>query len=163
MTLEVVISGGQTGVDRGALDAAIALGIYHAGFCPKGRKAEDGVIPACYELQEHASADYRKRTEANIFASDATLVLTIGEPTGGTLLTMNLASRCNKPLVVVDLVLLARFHREPDLVAKWIVEHKVRMLNVAGPRESKHVGIQRATADYLMAAFRPFRPKRGER
>src|SRR5689334_22568523 len=77
-----IVSGGQTGADRGGLDAAIALGIAHGGWCPKGRKAEDGQVPACYSLAEARSADYRVRTKLNVRDSDATVIFTRGPLTG---------------------------------------------------------------------------------
>lgn len=84
MKISKIVSGGQTGADRGGLDAAIELGIPHGGWCPKGRKSEDGVIPEKYLLKEMSSADYLKRTEQNVVDSDATVIFTYGQPTGGS-------------------------------------------------------------------------------
>jgi hypothetical protein len=93
-----VISGGQTGADRAALDFAIGAGIPHGGFCPRGRKAEDGPIAKCYELQEATSADYLQRTEWNVRDSDATVVFTIrSELSGGSLRTITFAKKHGKP------------------------------------------------------------------
>ena len=92
-----IISGGQTGVDRGALDAAIALGVPHGGWCPHGRLAEDGIIPARYQLRQTDSPEYHVRTEKNVQDSDATLILYRGEMKGGTKLTWQLAERHAKP------------------------------------------------------------------
>jgi hypothetical protein len=132
-----VVSGGQTGVDRAALDVAIALGIPHGGWCPRGRRAEDGVVPARYALDEHASPDYAARTEANVADADATLVLVRGPITGGTALTRDVALRLAKPCLVVDL------SARPDrsAVRHWLATHGTRVLNVAGPRESQRPGI----------------------
>lgn len=134
-----IISGGQTGVDRGALDAAIALRIPHGGWCPKGRLAEDGRIPEAYALTETDTREYAARTERNVLDSDATLVLCRGEPRGGTALTVRLARRHRKPHYQVDL-------DKPDLVAlrKWLKQTQPAVLNVAGPRESQcpSVGVQ---------------------
>ncbi|HLF11639.1 MAG TPA: putative molybdenum carrier protein, partial [Gammaproteobacteria bacterium] len=86
-----IVTGGQTGVDRAALDAALELGLACGGWCPKGRWAEDGEIPPRYPLKETTSTDPARRTRANVRDADATLVLTDGEPTGGTRLTMSVA------------------------------------------------------------------------
>ena len=101
--LERVVSGGQTGVDRAALDAAIAVGLEHGGWCPRGRLAEDGVIPSEYQLRETWSADYPVRTEQNVRDSDGTLILGHGPLQGGTDLTWRMAKRHAKPCFVVDL------------------------------------------------------------
>ena len=98
-----IISGGQAGVDRAALDAAIALNMPHGGWCPRGRLAEDGRISDRYRLRETDSSDYAVRTERNVLDSDATLVLCRGEPRGGTLLTIRLAQRHGRPHLAVDL------------------------------------------------------------
>jgi len=143
-----IVSGGQTGVDRGALDAAIALGIAHGGWCPKGRKAEDGVIPPHYQLRENDSPEYAARTERNVLESDATLILCRGEPAGGTALTLALAQRHGRPCLVVDL-------DRPALgrVRQWLAKVRPATLNVAGPRESMAPGIAEETRDWLIALF----------
>lgn len=92
-----IVSGGQTGVDRGALDAAIFLGIAHGGWCPQGRLAEDGTIPPRYELTETNSSKYPIRTQQNVIDSDGTLILYAGELQGGTSLTLRFARERNKP------------------------------------------------------------------
>ena len=132
-----VVSGGQTGVDRAALDVAIELGIPHGGWCPRGRRAEDGVVPARYALAEHASADYAARTEANVADTDATLILARGSLSGGTALTRDVARRLRKPFLIVDL----GTDPEPTAVREWLAGHAVGVLNVAGPRESQRPGI----------------------
>ena len=144
-----MVSGGQTGVDRAALDVAIALGLEHGGWCPRGRRAEDGTIPARYALSEHASADYAARTEANVVDSDATLILHRGELSGGTALTRDLARREDKPLLLVDLAASP----DPADVRRWIDEHDVRVLNVAGPRESHRPGIGAEARAFLHKAL----------
>ena len=100
-----IISGGQTGADRGGLHAAIEAGVRHGGWCPKGRKAEDGVIPAKYRLVEHESADYVARTEANVIDSHCTVVFALGKPTGGSKKTVALAEKHQRPYLCVDLSL----------------------------------------------------------
>lgn len=129
-----LISGGQTGVDRAALDVALELGIPCGGWCPKGRKAEDGEIPARYPLQEMPSAEYAVRTEWNVRDSDATLVLCYGMPSGGTALTIGLARRHRKPLLIIDFNL--KEGMSPADVREWVERRRVGILNVAGPRAS---------------------------
>jgi len=144
-----IISGGQTGVDRAALDAAIALGIPHGGWCPRGRLAEDGAVPSRYELTETDSAQYQVRTEWNVLDSDATLVVCRGPLSGGTELTVRLAEAHGKPCLVVDL-------DDPpalDVVRQWIVEVGAETLNVAGPRESQSPAIGSAAAAFLKRVF----------
>ena len=140
-----VISGGQTGVDRAALDVALAAGLSIGGWCPKGRLAEDGMIPTTYPLQETPSPHYAQRTRWNVRDADATLILTRLDPTGGTALTIHTARRLHKPYRVIDLT------RKPDphAVALWISEVEMSVLNVAGPRESTCPGIYHEAFDWL--------------
>jgi predicted dienelactone hydrolase len=145
-----VVSGGQTGADRAALDAARAAGLPCGGWCPRGRLAEDGPIDAGYPLVETPSADYAQRTEWNVRDSDGTLVVARGPTTGGTALTMTLARRHGKPLLVVDLSQDA----SPAEVARWIEARAIGTLNVAGPRESQRPGIGREARGFLEALFR---------
>jgi len=140
-----IVSGGQTGVDRAGLDVAISLDIPHGGWCPKGRRAEDGIIPAVYQLQETPTADYKQRTKWNVRDSDGTLVLTRGEPTGGTALTIKLAAEHHKPSLVLDL----EESHAPDTVRTWIAESRIGVLNIAGPRESGCPGIHDQAAAFL--------------
>lgn len=140
--IERIVSGGQTGVDRAALDAARAAGIDCGGWCPAGRRAEDGIIADLYPLRETRSRNYRARTRLNVRDSDATLVLTDGPPQGGTRTTVDVARDMEKPVLVIDLA--------PDgadtagniaRLRAWVAEEGVRVLNVAGPRESQCPGI----------------------
>lgn len=142
---EKIISGGQTGVDRAGLDVALELGLPCGGWCPKGRRAEDGIIPDYYPLEEASSSDYRVRTELNVQDSDGTLILTWGPPIGGTALTLKLARRHHKPYFVVDLV----HGGNPTSVQEWGRVKKVRVLNVAGPREGEAPGIHARAASFL--------------
>jgi hypothetical protein len=140
-----IISGGQTGVDRAALDAALEMGFPCGGWCPKGRRAEDGRIPDHYPLEETSSSDYRLRTRMNVEDSDGTLILTWGPPVGGTALTLKLARRLHKPFFVVDLI-----HREDaSTVLEWGKENDIRILNLAGPREGEAPGIYAQTLSFL--------------
>ena len=143
--LEKIISGGQTGVDRAALDAAIELGIACGGWCPKGRLAEDGPIADRYPLTETPSRRYRERTEWNVRDSDATLILGTGELTGGTRLTQILAEQLGKPYFRVDFANPPRTAR----LAEDLLSNKIRILNIAGPRESTEPGIYEKTAEFL--------------
>ena len=131
-----IISGGQTGADRAALDFAIKMDLPHGGYVPKGRMAEDGPIPDEYKLQEMPTSSYPKRTEQNVIDSDGTLVITHGKLTGGSLLTKEFAENQKKPCLHVDL------NKEVEYAAAvhiddWAQEHGIEVLNVAGPRASK--------------------------
>ena len=140
-----IVSGGQTGVDRAALDVALALGIPCGGWCPHGRLAEDGVIPAHYPLAETPSADYDQRTEWNVRDSDGTLILTIGEPTSGTAFTVACAEKYRKPHLVVKLDAPGN----PQSVSDWIATHRIETLNVAGPRLSAQPEAYRLAVEFL--------------
>ena len=146
-----IISGGQTGVDRAALDVAIALGVAHGGWCPAGRRAEDGRIPPRYRLRETATTDYAVRTERNVDAADGTLVLASGAPTVGTALTCRLAGERRKPLLVVD---LSRPH-DPSAIREWLAANAIAVLNVAGPRESSEPGVYARAVALLRTILAP--------
>jgi len=147
-----VISGGQTGVDRAALDAAQELGLDCGGWCPRGRRAEDGRIPDRYPLCETASADYPSRTAANVRDADATLVLTLGRGRSrGTALTRRLAEDQGKPMLEVHLAGASR----PETVQEWLEGLGVGTLNVAGPRESEEPDIYQRAREFLLQVLRP--------
>jgi len=149
MSIAKIISGGQTGVDRAALDVALELGIDCGGWCPKGRRAEDGVIPAEYPLRENKSTSYPARTAMNVRVSDGTLILTHGTPDRGTALTISLARRSKKPCLVVDLGQVP----DPLEVRKWIAAEKIQNLNIAGPRESSRPGIGNEARRFMRKLF----------
>ena len=151
MRPEKIVSGGQSGVDRAALDVAAELSLPRGGWCPRGRYAEDGPISDVYPLKETPSPATAQRTEWNVRDADATLVLTEGEPSGGTAVTIQFARRHGKPCLVVDL----EENAEPGTVGRWIAEHRIAVLNVAGPRESKCPGIYRRAAAFLREALAP--------
>ncbi len=131
-----IVSGGQTGVDRAALDVAIALGIEHGGWCPRGRLAEDGTIPSRYSMREHESAKYAVRTRQNVIDSDATLILCERALEGGTALTSKICSQLAKPQFIV------RIDRDGlHEVRDWLAGLRPATLNVAGSRESTFPGI----------------------
>jgi Circularly permutated YpsA SLOG family len=131
-----IISGGQTGVDRGALDAALDLGVECGGWCPMGRLAEDGTIPERYPVVELANAGYAERTAQNVADSDGTLIISNGEPVGGTRETVERCVENDKPCLVID------YKEMPTVDAaektlKFLKRHHIRRLNVAGPRASQ--------------------------
>jgi hypothetical protein len=140
-----VISGGQTGVDRAALDAALTRGLNIGGWCPKLRWAEDGAVPARYPLRETPAARPEQRTAWNVRDSDGTLLLTRGVPDGGTAWTIRCAESLRRPHLVVDL----RAPLEPRAVAAWIVRERITRLNIAGPRESTAPGVTVEARRYL--------------
>lgn len=133
-----IISGGQTGVDRAALDFAIAHGIAHGGWCPRWRLADDGSIPERYRLTEHNSEGYSGRTRANVQDSDATLLIAKGKLTPGTKLTLKLAQQLQKNNFILN---LSEKLAWPDLAREWIETNAIRLLNVAGASEGKRPGI----------------------
>ena len=144
-----IISGGQTGVDRGALDAALELGLEAGGTVPRGRRAEDGRVPDRYPLRESSSPGYAERTERNVLDGDATLILCPGEPTGGTRLTWRLALRHERPVCVVDIEGEAPAGR----IRAFLGRISPKTLNVAGPRESSQPGIAARTRELLEKAL----------
>lgn len=159
MPIIKIVSGGQTGADRGGLDAAIHCQLPHGGWCPKGRKAEDGVIPAKYHLGEMPSDDYLVRTEANVVDSDATVVFTRGKLQGGSLRTVEVAENHGKPWFHVDLESCTRRKAIQDIVDWLGGQHlnddghgppKDCVLNVAGSRATKAPIIERIVMMYMV-------------
>jgi len=144
-----IISGGQTGVDRAALDFAIKNNIPCGGWCPKGRKAEDGIISDNYPLIETNSSKYTSRTERNVLESDGTLLLYLNNPDSGTILTENLCKASNKPFLHIFL----KEHESFTVLRCWIENNKISTLNIAGPRESNEPGVYSATFKFLKNLF----------
>ncbi|MFO7722439.1 MAG: putative molybdenum carrier protein [Bacteroidales bacterium] len=155
MAVQKIISGGQTGVDRAALDAALETGLETGGWCPPGKIAEDGIIPSRYPLTETPydrspyAADIPRslRTEWNVRDSDGTLIIIqtpeITDP--GTIWAIKCAKRNKKPHLLVKLP-------DPEaaaLIRKWILKHQIRVLNIAGPSEKTSPGIYQATKSFL--------------
>ncbi len=134
--IKKIISGGQTGADRAALDAAIKLSIPHGGCIPKGRIAEDGTLPEIYRLKEMPTESYPARTEQNVIDSDGTLIIARGKLTGGTDYTRQVTLKRHKQLLGIDLNIISHFDAA-SLIASWIKLQRVQVLNVAGPRASK--------------------------
>jgi hypothetical protein len=149
----MIISGGQTGADRAALDFALANGLSHGGWCPHRRRAEDGVIPACYSLRETPSTHYSQRTGWNVRDSDGTVVFSIKAcVTGGTRLTFELAKRLGKPVVHLSRDEMGALAAGEKLRA-FLEEHRIGTLNVAGPRASQEPEIGEFVLAVLKAAF----------
>lgn len=153
-----IVSGGQTGVDRAALDAAIECDIEHGGWCPKGRLAEDGIIHERYHLQETGSEDYAVRTKCNIKDSDGTLILVPKLPlpvniSDGTILTINEVKATGKPHLVIEIVAELTL----NTILTWIKTHHIEVLNIAGPRESQAPGIYQLSKQRLSQLFAAFK------
>jgi hypothetical protein len=150
--LKKIISGGQTGADRAALDFAIKYKIPHGGWIPKGRLAEDGPLPKKYKLKEMTTTSYPKRIEQNAIDSDGTVIFSHGRLTGGSAYTKKMANKHNKPHLHIDLskheVLVASLE-----ILTWKDENKIGTLNVAGPRASKDPKIYKVVKDVLEALW----------
>jgi len=144
-----IVSGGQTGVDRAALDIALRHGLPIGGWCPKGRLAEDGPVSPAYPLKETPSSAYEERTRWNVRDSDGTLVLSWGAPEGGTAFTIACTRLEEKPCLVLDLL------EEPQVetAAAWLKSHGIRVLNIAGPRGSTSPDLYPATMAFLDSLF----------
>ena len=150
--IENIISGGQTGADRAALDAAIGLDIPHGGWVPKGRIAEDGIIPDKYEMQEMPTTSYSERTEQNIIESDGTLIISHGLLSGGSALTQELSNKHTRPCLHIDLEVTPAF-KAAKMIDLWIETHDIKTLNVAGPRASKDPNIYKQTKDIIECVY----------
>jgi hypothetical protein len=146
-----LISGGQTGVDRAALDAALRLGIPCGGWCPRGRKAEDGPIPERYPLLETDEDTYPPRTAYNVDEADAVLILHTGKITGGSALTAQICRRTHKRFTDVDLNDLDGIEE----IRYWLARNDVGALMIAGPRESKSPGIYDRALAFLLEVLAP--------
>lgn len=131
-----IVSGGQTGADRGALDAALEAGAPCGGWCPAGRRAEDGRIAMRYPLRELASARYIDRTLRNVRDSDATLIVSFGAPEGGTARTLEFCLQEGRPHLLIDALQIDATHGA-RLLQAFVARHHVSRLNVAGPRASR--------------------------
>lgn len=152
--IETIVSGGQSGADRAALDFAIEYGISHGGWCPRGRRAEDGTIDRRYQLRETPSSSYVQRTEWNVRDSDGTVVFSIApQLTGGSKKTVLLAHQHGKPVL--------RISRDGSLanpakaLRRFIQDHDIQVLNVAGPRASKEPGVYAVVKEILSNALGP--------
>ncbi|MDJ0818529.1 MAG: putative molybdenum carrier protein [Desulfobacterales bacterium] len=150
--LKKIISGGQTGVDRAALDAAIKLMIPHGGWIPRGRLAEDGPLPPIYKLKETNSTSYPDRTEKNVLEADGTLIISRGPLTGGSEFTREMAVKHGRPWLHIDLSFMPAF-QAAKTIQDWILNRDIETLNVAGARASKDPRIYRDTLDILESAY----------
>jgi hypothetical protein len=146
--LEKIVSGGQTGADRAALDFAIRRKIPHGGWVPKGRLAEDGPLPKKYKLQEMPTDSYLDRTEQNVIDSDGTVIISHGKLTGGSAYTQKMAKYYGKPCLHLDLKKLDVLPAAVELLT-WIDERDIKVLNVAGPRASKDPKIYELVKEVL--------------
>jgi len=133
--IQKIISGGQTGADRAALDVAIKFNIPHGGRVPRGRKAEDGRLPDRYQLQEMPTPSYTERNEQNVIDSDGTLIFSRGTPTGATEYTRQMVSKHKKHRLHIDLNITTSYDAA-SLIQSWIRLQNIQTLNVAGPRAS---------------------------
>jgi len=153
-----IISGGQTGVDRAALDAAMSLGMDTGGWCPRDRRALDGMIPDHYPLQETRGKGYQTRTRWNVRDADATLILCRDEPSGGTALTIRYCEQLDKPYLVHRLAhgenMSSLGAKARASVSSWLSTHRVQILNVAGPREDHACPIYAHAYAFLLDLLR---------
>ena len=153
LTLGKIVSGGQTGVDRGALDAALAAAFPCGGWCPEGRSAEDGPLAARYPLTELPGAGYLERTLQNVIDSDGTAILHAGALEGGTRQTLDCCTRHGRPCLVID-ASTASATAAAERMGSFVARHGIAVLNVAGPRESQRPGIGAEARAFLQATLR---------
>ncbi len=142
-----LVSGGQTGADRAALDAALAAEFPCGGWCPSRRQAEDGPIPAHYPLQE-LNGGYSVRTLANVKHSDATLIVYRDSISGGTASTLRFCKQQQRPYLLIDSAQLD-IQQAVAMIEQFIAQHQVETLNVAGPRASGCPSIYAVTREVL--------------
>jgi hypothetical protein len=149
VSLQRIISGGQTGADRAALDAALELGFPCGGWCPQGRLAEDGPLASVYPLQELPNAGYRQRTIKNIESGDGTAIFYFHQPVGGTELTLAQCIRLHKPYKLID---AAEFKplRAGKILLSFTQQNGISVLNIAGPSERRSSSVYA----YVHAAVR---------
>jgi hypothetical protein len=152
-----IMSGGQTGVDRAALEWALANGVPHGGWCPKGRKAEDGIIPVQFQLKETGSQNYSMRTRRNVQDSGGTVIFSKGlELSGGTKETAEFAEKIGKPLL--HLVSSLKVEAAATQLDAFLKEHGIVVLNVAGPKFSEESDTGKFVQAVLSRALKPFIP-----
>jgi hypothetical protein len=150
--IKKIISGGQTGVDRAALDAAIKLSIDHGGWIPQGRLTESGPLPPEYQLKETRSSSYAERTVKNVLDADGTLIISRGPLTGGSEYTRETAVKHQRPWLHIDLNNKAAFQAATE-INNWILDNKIEILNIAGPRASKDAKIYHNTLTIIECTY----------
>jgi hypothetical protein len=148
-----IISGGQTGADRAALDFATKQGIPYGGWCPKGRSSEDGTIPSQYQLQETPSSNHLQRTEWNVRDSNGTVIFSVGKRlSGNSAEALEFAIKHRKPYLHLSAVFKDNAAQK---LKKWIQQNNIRVLNVAGPRASKEPKVAEFVIATLDAVIKP--------
>ncbi len=147
-----IISGGQTGADQAALDAAIEMGVPHGGWVPLGRMTENGRLSPRYNMQEIDAINYDLRTEKNVTDSDGTLLFSSGTLKGGSLLTKKLARKYLKPCLHIDIE-KTREAEAVEIIKSWLDVRKIEVLNVAGPRASESPVIYDAVAGIMKSVL----------
>jgi hypothetical protein len=147
-----IISGGQTGADRGGLDAGRELGLPIGGFCPLGRRAEDGRIPNEYPLEEMETSSYEERTRHNVAEADATILFTGHSIGRGSKLTISTSKQLDQPCLRINIY--DALEDNVSIIREWLELHQPDTLNVAGSRESGHPGIHHRTKEILLAALK---------
>jgi hypothetical protein len=152
-----IISGGQTGADRAALDAAMDAGVAVGGWCPADRMAEDGGIPDRYPLQPLPGGGYDERTRRNVADSDGTVIFTFGHPTGGTEMTRRAAVELGKPLLIIDTE-MTEPHVAVQQMREFLRGDAIRALNIAGPRASEQPAVGAFVYRCVAAVLKPSSP-----
>ena len=155
--IDKIISGGQTGADRAALDFAISCNIPYGGWLPRGRKAEDGALDLKYRLREMPTTDYAKRTEQNVLEADGTVIVSHGFPVAGSALTLEFTRRHRRPCLHIDLNEMSPEKAAEGLVS-WLGGNVIRVLNVAGPRAGRDPIIYPAVMNLLQESIAGGRP-----
>lgn len=155
--IEKIISGGQTGADRAALDFAIARNIPYGGWLPRGRKTEDGALDLKYRLREMPTTDYAKRTEQNVIDADGTVIVFHGFPVAGSALTLEFTRRHERPCLPIDLKETSP-EKAAERLVSWLGENRIRILNVAGPRAGRDPAIYSAVMNLLERSIETGRP-----
>lgn len=154
MSIKKVISGGQTGADQAALDAAIEMGISHGGWVPLGRLTEKGRLSSRYKMQEINAIDYDQRTELNVMDSDGTLLFSYGELKGGSALTKKYARKHLKPCLHVDIKEISEY-KAVEIIKSWLDVRNIETLNVAGPRASESPEMYNTVLNVMKSVLYP--------